>query len=118
MKIGEGNKMELKARQQKAAELLALRSDMKEKEIAAEVGISAKQLWKWKTTIPEFMEYYHELCEKRFRDIESLAVEKLKDNVIKGNQKAIEYALAYLGYKATQKVEAEVNTDINITIGD
>lgn len=110
--------MALKPKQMKAAELLALFPEMKEKDIAAEVNISQKQLWVWKTKVPEFMEYYHTLCEKRFRSLEGLAVAQLEANVVKGNQKAIEYALDYLGYHATQKVEADIKTDINITIGE
>lgn len=110
--------MALKPKQMKAAELLALFPEMKEKDIAAEVNISQKQLWVWKTKVPEFMEYYHTICQSRFKELESLAIEKLEANVRKGNQKAIEYALDFLGYHATQKVEADINTDINITIGD
>jgi hypothetical protein len=67
---------------------------------------------------PEFMEYYHTLCQSRFKELESLAIQQLEANVRKGNMKAIEYALDYLGYHATQKVEADINTDINITIGE
>lgn len=110
--------MALKPKQMKAAELLALFPEMKEKDIAAEVNISQKQLWVWKTKVPEFMEYYHTICQSRFKELESLAIEKLEANVRKGNQKAIEYALDFLGYQATQKVEADIKTDINITIGD
>lgn len=110
--------MALKAKQMKAAELLALFPEMKEKDIAAEVNISQKQLWVWKTKVPEFMEYYHSICQTRFKDLESIAIQQLEANVKKGNQKAIEYALDYLGYHATQKVEAELHTDINITIGE
>ena len=108
--------MALKPKQIRAAELLALFPDMKEKDIAAEVGISQKTLWMWKTQFPEFMEYYHTLNERKFKELESLAIAKLEANVRKGNQKAIEYALDYLGYHATQKVEADIKSDINITI--
>ena len=110
--------MALKPKQQKAAELMALFPEKKDKEIAAEVNISPKQFWIWKTKVPEIMEYYHSDCEKRYKELEALAVEKLKANVVKGNQKAIEYVLDYLGYHAPTKVEADINTDINITIGD
>lgn len=110
--------MALKPKQMKAAELLALFPDMKEKDIAAEVGVSQKTLWMWKTKFPEFMEYYHSINVNRFKELESLAIAQLEANVKKGNQKAIEYALDYLGYHATQKVEADIKTDINITIGE
>lgn len=110
--------MALKPKQIKAAELLALHPEMKEKDIAAEVNISQKTLWMWKTKFPEFQEYYHSLCQTAFKELEGLAIAKLKENVSKGNQKAIEYTLDYLGYHATQKVEADLHTDINITIGE
>ena len=41
---------------------------------------------------------------------------QLKENMTKGNQKAIEYTLDYLGYKAETKVTADINNDITITI--
>lgn len=107
--------MALKNKQRIACELLALRPDMKEWEIAEEVGVSQKTLWTWKKN-PEFMEYYHSVCETQFKELEALAVRQLKANVSKGNQKAIEYALDYLGYKATQKVEAELTNDITINV--
>lgn len=110
--------MALKPKQMKAAELLALFPEMKEKDIAAEVNIAPKTLWMWKTKFPEFMEYYHSLCQQRFKELESIAISQLEANVRKGNQKAIEYALDYLGYHATQKVEADLKTEINITIGE
>ena len=110
--------MALKPKQMKAAELLALFPEMKEKDIAAEVNISQKTLWMWKTKFPEFQEYYKSLCQQRFKDLESLAITQLEANVRKGNQKAIEYALDYLGYHAPTKVEADLHTDINITIGE
>lgn len=110
--------MALKPKQMRAAELMALRPEMKDKEIAAEVGISKKTMWVWKTKIPEFMEYYHSICESAFKDMESLAVQKLRENVVKGNQKAIEYALDYLGYQATTKIDAKIDNDITITIGE
>ena len=106
----------LNRRQQRAAEMLVYNPEMREKEIAAEVGVAPKTLWVWKTKTPEFAEYYHELCERAFKEMEGLAIQKLRDNVRKGNQKAIEYTLDYLGYHATQKVSADINTDINITI--
>lgn len=107
--------MALKNKQRLAAELLALRPDMKEWQICEEVGVSQKTLWMWKK-IPEFMEHYHSVCETQFKELESLAIKQLKNNVSKGNQKAIEYALDYLGYKATQKVSADIENDITITV--
>lgn len=63
------------------------------------------------------MEYFHSLCQSRFKKLEALAIEKLTENIESNNQKAIEYALNYLGYKPVEKIEA-TTTSISITIGD
>lgn len=106
---------ELKAKQKALAELMVLKPELTNVEYAKEIGIDPKTLYKWKKT-DEFQDYLHQCCQDKFKDLEKLAIEKLKENMAKGNQKAIEYALDYIGYKATTKVEADLNTDINITI--
>lgn len=108
--------MALKPKQRMCAELMALFPDRTQESIAEEVGVTSKTIWKWKNEFPEFMEYYHSLCVDRFKDLEGLAIKQLEANVRKGNMKAIEYALDYLGYKATQKVEAELTNDITINV--
>lgn len=105
----------LKPKQRQLAELMILKPELTNLEYAKEVGIDPKTVYKWKKT-DEFRGYLHDLCMAKFGDMESLAIEKLRENVMLNNQKAIEYALDYLGYKATQKVEADVSTDINIVI--
>ena len=107
--------MALKIKQKALAELMILKPELTNVEYAKEVGIDPNTLYKWKKT-DEFQAYMSELCKDKFKDLEKLAIDKLKDNINKGNQKAIEYALDYLGYKATQKVEAELSNDINISI--
>ena len=107
--------MALTAKQKALAELMILKPELTNVEYAKEVVIDPKTLYKWKK-MDEFQAYMSELCKDKFKELEKLAIEKLRDNIGKGNQKAIEYALDYLGYKATQKVEAELTNDININI--
>lgn len=107
--------MALKIKQKALAELMILKPELTNVEYAKAIGIDPKTLYKWKKT-DEFQAYMSELCQDKFKDLEKLAIDKLRDNIGKGNQKAIEYALDYLGYKATQKVEAELTNDININI--
>lgn len=107
--------MALKPKQRALAELMVSNPGFTNLQYAEEAGIDVKTVYKWKKE-QEFQDYVHELCIERFRSLEDLAIAKLQENIEKNHQKAIEYALDYLGYKATQKVEAEVNTDINITI--
>ena len=52
----------------------------------------------------------------RFKEIERIAIQKLYENASNGNQKAIEYALDYVGYKSTTKLEAEVANEVTINI--
>ena len=107
--------MALKAKQKALAELMVLKPELTNVQYAEEIGIDPKTLYKWKKT-DEFQDYLHTCCQDKFKDLEQLAITKLKENIAKGNQKAIEYSLDYLGYKATQKVEAELTNDITITI--
>ena len=114
--------MALKPKQQKAAELLALFPEKKEKEIAAEVNISPKQLWVWKTKVPEFMEYYHSLCQSRYRELEALAIDKLKANVgmrVMRRGEASYCALLDAGtnwYEANHTVEFLLEADNTFTL--
>jgi len=107
--------MALKAKQKALAELMVLQPEMTNVEYAKEIGIDPKTLYKWKKT-DEFQEYLHSCCQLKFKSLEKLAIDKLRENINKGNQKAIEYALDYVGYKADTKITAELNSDVTITI--
>ena len=87
---------------------------MDAQDVADELGVNRTTLWKWRQR-EDYKEYEHQLCHARFLDLEKLAIEKLKENASKGNQKAIEYLLNYIGYKPTEKVEIS-DTTINIEI--
>lgn len=106
---------DLKPKQKALAELMVYNPNLTNVEYAHEIGIDPKTLYKWKKTV-EFQDYVHELCQEKFKSLEKLAIEKLKENISKGNQKAIEYALDYTGYKADTKITADVKNDITITI--
>ena len=97
----------LKPRQMKLAELMAVEPELTKEEYAERIGCNASTVYAWRK-LPEFQEYYHKLCEKRFRSFEGLAVQKLMENANKGNQKAIEYLLNYIGYTPTQKVDTKI----------
>jgi transposase-like protein len=109
--------MALSAKQKLLAELMVAKPELTNEEYAKEIGIDPKTLYVWKKK-SEFQDYLHQACKEKFKDLEQLAVAKLKENIQKNNQKAIEYALDYLDYKATTKVEADINSDITITIGE
>lgn len=108
---------ELKPRQKAAAELMALHPEMSFTAIRNELGISEKAFWEWRKK-PQFMNYYHSLCENRFKELEAKAVAKLEENIENNCQKAIEYVLNYQGFAAPQKIEANVSTEIVVNIDE
>ena len=112
-----GSFMALKPKQKLLAELMVAKPELTNEQYAEEIGIDPKTLYNWKKN-SEFQEYINELCKNKFADLQTLAIAKLRENVEAKNQKAIEYALDYLGYKATTKVEADISSDITINVGE
>ena len=113
------NKGGLTAKQRKAVELL-INSNMTYQEIADEVGVNRKTLYDWRHE-PQFTQFQAEY--QRLRDEQWLAtVEAARKSALKlcadGNQKMVEFVLKNDGLNPTQKVEAEINTDIVINIGE
>lgn len=106
--------MALNAKQKRACEVLVAEPERQYKEIAAVVGVDTATLWRWRQK-PEWREYEHALCMDRFQDLERLAIQKLQQNASKGNQRAVEYILNYVGYLPNTKVDVSTN-DIVITI--
>ena len=110
--------MALNTKQKKAIELLTSGEGLNLKEVAEQVGVNPKTLWSWRN-LPEYVTFQEEL--KRINDERwQAAVDAARQGAIKlcqnGNQKMIEFVLKNEGYNPTQKVEADISTDINITI--
>lgn len=106
--------MALNSKQKRAAEILVAEPERQLGDIAQELGVAESTFWRWRQT-EEFKEYEHELCMERFRDLEKIAIQKLKENAKNNNQKAIEYILDYIGYKASEKLDVR-SGDITINI--
>lgn len=112
--------MALNTKQIKALELLTCGLGMNLKEIAEEVDVSPKTLWSWRngkgTTDIEFQEELKRLNDIRWQAAEDAAREGAISLCREGNQKMIQFVLQNLGYNPTQKIEADVHTDIEINI--
>ena len=110
--------MALNTKQRKAIELLTSGEGLNLKEVAEQAGVSPKTLWNWRNgnDFTEFQEELKRINNERWQ----AAVDAAREGAIKlckdGNQKMIEFVLKNEGYNPTQKVEAEISTDINITI--
>lgn len=110
----------LTPKQQMALELLTSGKGMKYKDIAEAVGINQKTLWDWRNE-PEFTHFQEAL--QKLNDERWLAtVDAAREAALKlceeGNQRMVEFVLKNEGYNPSQKVEADVNTDIVINIGE
>ena len=106
--------MALNAKMKLAAEIMVADPEKYYVDVATEVGVDESTLWRWRKR-DDFQEYEHELCLERFKDLEKLAIKKLKENAMKNNQRAVEYILDYVGFKATEQVEVSEKV-INICI--
>ena len=112
--------MAINKKQRIALELLTSGEGLTLKEIAEAANVNEKTLWRWRNE-PEFAEFQEEL--KRLNDIRWQAAEDAaRESAIRlckqGNQKMVQFVLQNAGYNPTQKVEADVKTDIIINIED
>lgn len=110
--------MELSDKQLMALELLTSGKGLKYKDICEIVDINPKTLYDWRTK-PEYTRFQEKL--KQLNDERWLAtVDAAREGALKlcseGNQKMIEFVLKNEGYNPTQKVEADLHTDIEINI--
>jgi transcriptional regulator with XRE-family HTH domain len=108
----------LNKKQRIALELLTSGEGLSYKEIAERADVSPKTLWNWRNgnDFTEFQEELKKLNDERWQ----AAVDAARASAIKlckeGNQKMIEFVLKNEGYNPTQHIEADIQTDINITI--
>ena len=110
--------MAISKKQRIALECLTSGKGMLLKDIAEAADVNEKTLWRWRNE-PEFAEFQEELA--RLNNIRWQAAEDAaRAGAIKlcqeGNQKMIEFVLKNAGYNPTQHIEADIQTDINITI--
>lgn len=104
----------LTSKMKRCAEILVAEPETPLGDIAKELGVDASTLWRWRQR-EDYKEYEHYLCRERFLSLEKLAIAKLQDNARKGNQRAIEYLLDYIGYKPTEKLDI-TNGEIVVNI--
>lgn len=112
--------MALNKKQKIALELLTSGEGMSLKEIAEASGVSAKTLWNWRNgnDFTEFQEELARLNEERWQAAEDAARAAAIKLCKEGNQKMVQFVLQNCGYNPTQKVEADLHTDIIINIDE
>lgn len=109
---------ELTDKQRLAIELLTCGKGLSYKEICEQVGIDQSNLYRWRTSqdFAHFQEELKRVNDERWLATVDAAREAARRLVEKDNQKMVEFILKNEGYNPTQKIEADVTTDIEITI--
>jgi hypothetical protein len=102
----------LTSKQKALAELMVAEPNLRYDQYAERVGISTKTCYVYRQN-PELQDYVSELCKKRFRHLETLAIKKLEEQVDRGNFKAVQYVLDNRGYKVPE--ESNVNLEGKMT---
>lgn len=108
----------LTAKQKKAIELLTSGEGYTLKEVAEIVDVNDKTLWRWRNE-PEYALFQEELSKVN-NERWAAAVDAARQGAIRlckeGNQKMIQFVLQNEGYNPTQKIEADITTDVVINI--
>lgn len=108
----------LNRKQRLALELLTSGKGMSYKEIAQEVGVNVKTLYDWRH-LPEytlFQEELQRLNDERWEATVDAARQAAIRLCLEGKSEFVKFVLMNEGYNPTQKVEADVKTDIVINI--
>lgn len=108
----------LTEKQRQAIELLTCGKGLKYKDIAETVGVNIKTLYDWRNN-PDYTLFQEELAridEQRWLATVDAAREAAYQLCADGNQRMVEFVLKNVGYNPTQKIEADINADIEINI--
>ena len=109
--------MALTQRQKNLIEFMLANPALPETRCANECGVPNSTYFNWKQK-GEFTAELDRRLKEKWKDSERLATEQMIKLCEKGDYKATAYILDNLGYKPVEKVEADIQTNINITIED
>lgn len=109
--------MALTKRQKVLLEYMLAHPDLPETVCAKACNIPNSTYFDWKKK-GEFTAELDRRIKEQWADAERLAVETMLSLCREREYSAAKYILDNLGYKPTEKIEANVNTEININIED
>jgi len=107
--------MALSKRQKELLEYMLAHPQLPETVCARECGVPNSTYFDWKKK-GEFTAELDRRLKELWKDSERLAVETMLSLCREGRFDATKYILDNLGYKAVDKIQADVNTEINISI--
>ena len=107
--------MALTAKRIELLEAMLAHPELSDVKLGVLLNLNNKTVGKWRKE-QEFQEELQRRLKEQWKDAESLAQRKMIELATEGNFHANKYILDSLGYAPTQKIEADVNTDIIINI--
>ena len=107
--------MALNKRQQNLLEYMIANPNKPETVCCRECGVATSTYYDWKNR-GEFPAELSRRLKEKWKDSERLATEQMIKLCEKGDYKATAYILDNLGYKPTEKLEANVNATTEIVI--
>lgn len=105
----------LKPKQLQMIEIMIANPTASQRELGEIVGVDKKTIQRW-LKIDEFQNELKNRLKDIWNDSERIAINTMRNLAIDGDFKASKYILDSLGYAPAQKIEADVKTNINITI--
>lgn len=109
--------MALKPKQRALIEAIIAYPSAPHTELAEIVGINRNTITVWKRDA-EFQAALDARLKEVWKDSEAIAIDTMRKLAAQGNFQGAKYILDSLGYAPAQKIQAEVNTDISITIDE
>lgn len=109
--------MALTAKRLELLEAILAHPMMSDVKLGELLDLNNKTVGKWRKE-PEFQEEMRKRLAEQWKAAESLAQQKMIELAEQGNFNANKYILDSLGYAPATKIEADVNTSININVDD
>lgn len=117
--MGKSNQAKAQAAVNRALKMFEKNPAMTFTEVSYALGLSHGAVSKWYSrNTSGFKDAYDELMKRRFAELECPAITALGELVADKNFNAVKYVLDNRGYKPVEKIQADVNTDIVINIGE
>jgi hypothetical protein len=109
--------MALTAKRLELLEAMLAHPKLSDVKLGELLDLNNKTVGKWRKE-PEFQEEMKKRLQAQWKDAERLAQKNMIELANDGCFQANKYILDSLGYAPAQKIEADISTDINITIGE
>ena len=105
--------------QKRACDIIRQNPALSYSAVGKQLGLNERTVWQWfDRDTHGFKEKWNTALQDAFARLEGLAIQTMADLLVDGSFQAAKYVLDNRNYGATQKIKADVdsNVDINISI--